>query len=649
MQVQGVSLPLPVVARASGLPCHAQPSADDYAGSATVFTRESPQRFSQRTKFPVDDPEKVVCSRQRLTFTSDGGRKLVQLDRTGALRFQFTAPEGERIGEVLADERSGRFFLRTGQAVIAVDADSGRQEGRHDFDGFGFQRRMTLDGRGGLLLGDEKHLIALDKDLVAQDRVNLGFRVQSFFRSEGGPTVAVGDGELALLKAGGPQVVSRDAVPDTLVGGPGGKLWFVEGRIRSRGSRLSVACYDPATGGVSRFKSSSDAGRVVPLHGERLLIFDDRLAQPGLILSDADGGAERRVSFGRDRYLRQFYLRHDESQAYAVLEHYPEDNGPTRTYLMKVDLAPRGFLAGLASRVGLDEQAELVKEYVGEKILPMPLEDGRIVVFKEQGVDLLGPDGTPEGAELPDVAAGARGITLSSTARSDVAGGRADFLRQAAECFKYPDSVRSDLAVEGWSFSSRDGTLNHEVEVPAEDALRRMGLAQAEDYKLLLESQTLFSTVLHERVVPFPELPDARVEVGTQQIRAWISRGDELCERRLEVREPVHYLSALPLTVDGRPYLVAATSDGLLHWHDLADNRSRSFETDGRVRGLVAGDDRIFAVNESGQVMVLAVPGARLLAPVELQLGSQGQAPAPEIEYLDDSVVIGAIEIGING
>ena len=63
------------------------------------------------------------------------------------------------------------------------------------------------------------------------------------------------------------------------------------------------------------------------------------------------------------------------------------------------------------------------------------------------------------------------------------------------------------------------------------------------------------------------------------------------------------------------------------------------------VVGLVAGQDRVFAVSEAGQVMVLGVRAKDFRAPAELQVNSTPVVPG--LEQLDDSLIIGSIEVAV--
>lgn len=655
-------------AAARSLPAAAQPptpktGADTYA-AAELFERQSKEEFTRITKLGIDDPERTLSlvsadGQPQIAFTSQDRKRLVVLDAGGEVKIDF--PSDEWVGEFCHSPQQQRFFVKTGTHLFSLDAASGQVKGRLDFEGTNYSRVFWTDRDGRPALIDGQTLRRLDADLGEVSQTQLPFPVAKRFAFPGGTTLLYGDDYPEQLAWLGPDdqitVLSEDAVERTITQSKDGDIWFVDGRIRG-GQRLEVVRYTPATGQFHRFKSSSDASTILPLLDGRVMVYDDETTKPGLMIYDRDGHLEKRLALGNENFLRQFYLHHDQRKCYAVTDIYSDDHGPTRRLLLRADLEPEGGLSGWLSHagagLGLKDKAEVVYETSNEPFVPAPLDDGRILIFRKGGIDLLSSEGKVEQtfsdraellATIAEPRVAAEGITLDFTAKSTVAGDFAHFYDAAAAQFGYARREQS-VGLEGWSVDPRDSTLNHRTAVPTEKALASMGLGGLEDYQKLLKSQAIFNTLLRNQVVPFPDSPGARIEVGTSELRAWFPADGKMQSRQFSLPNGAIYTCAIPCLVDGKPHLVAAGSDSLLRWYDLASGgQPREFATNGRVVGLVAGPDRVFAVSEAGQVTVLGVRAKDFRAPAELQVNSTPVVPG--LEQLDDSLIIGSIEVAI--
>ncbi|MCA9796534.1 MAG: hypothetical protein KC910_32220, partial [Candidatus Eremiobacteraeota bacterium] len=592
----------PTPATAKGQPPAA--AADTYA-AAELFERQSNDEFTHITKLSIDDPERTLHlvsadGQPQMAFTSQDRRRLVVLDAAGKVKIDF-APD-ERVGEFCYSSQQQRFFVKTGTHLFSLDAASGQVQGQLDFEGTNYSRVFWTDREGRPALIDGQTLHRLDANLGQVSQTQLPFKVAKRFAFPGGTTLLYSDGypeKLALLQAGDQaKELSDDAVERTITQSKDGDIWFVEGRIRG-GQRLEVVRYTPATGQFHRFKSSSDASTILPLLDGRVVVYDDETTKPGLMIYDRDGHLEKRLALGHENFLRQFYLNHDQKKCYAVTDIYSDDHGPTRRLLLRADLEPEGGLSGWLSHagagLGLKDKAEVVYETSNEPFVPAPLDDGRILIFRKAGIDLLSPEGKVEQtfsdrAELlkaiPEPRVAAEGITLDFTAKSTVAGDFPHFYDSAAAQFDYSQRETS-VGLEGWSVDPRDSTLNHRTAVPTEKALAAMGLGGLEDYQKLLKSQAIFNTLLRNQVVPFPDSPGARIEVGTRELRAWFPADGQMQTRQFSLPGEAIYTCAIPCLVDGKPHLVAASSDSMLRCYDLSKGgRPREFATKGRVVGL---------------------------------------------------------------
>ncbi len=641
----------PLTAPQAAAPPPEQSPQDRYAPGARIFAPDKAGGFQRTTLIPADDQPPMarvtgLDGQPRAAFTSQDGRRFHQMTEAGRADFSLDVPD--RVGEFVFDPSHGRYLLRTGQGLLSVDAGSGQVVASKPFDSFGFQRRVALTPVGDVLLADERSLSVLDADLRPRETHALDFRAD-FLRQVGGATLVGEDsnGRLAVASPGRPLVpLSSDARLASVVEGSDGRVWFLEGGTGTRSPRAAVS-YNPVSGESRRFRTTADAGYLVPLPDGRVLVYDHRLAAPRIRLYDAEGDEQKTFTMGKDCYLRQFFVTHDGRQAYAVTDRYGED-GPTTRTLLRMDLsAGREGLGGwISERLGLDQPAEELHRTVDQPFIPCAMEDGRIAILSQKGVEMLGEQGAPEdlaGLLRSGARPAAARVRVDCTADGPIPGGLRDYIETAALSFGLPVPRDGD----GWSYSARDAALHRTEPVPGSEALRELGLAGEQDYLKLTQARTLFNTALQDRVVPFPGLAGGKVEVGTRSARTWLPGAPGT--REMQIREPGYFTTALPVLAAGIPCLALASSDGILSWHDLSSGTEQKFDVGARVVGLMAGPDRLYAVAEDGRVLLLRVPikpGEDLQVPPEFRVAGGAAAPAaPAIQAGEDSVLIGTVRL----
>ncbi len=639
-------------------------SSAPVAPSVDLFERRDDEAFVKTTKMPVD-PKKVTSvvghdGEPRIALSSDRGQTFLLLKKDGSIDFRFDLPQGERLGGFIHEPRHNCFYLRGGHHFWSLDASSGELLGHLEFDRLSYARELDLDpSTGRPTVFEGQTMIRCSPGLKVEKEVQLPHEIHSIKRLSGDILVALTEYPEKLLHLkddNSATTLSRDPVWRSVAQSADGDVWFTEGRIRL-GKPLTVARYSPDSGEIQRFKSSPDASTIVPLSDGRVLVYDDKLAAPGLMLYDQQGDRLKHIRLGKDQFLRQFYLEHREQSAYAVLDRYI-DQGPSEWELVRIDLETEqgfaGWLTQTATMFGQRERPEAIYKTKDESFLPAPLEDGSFLIFLKNRIDHVSSEaevltsfsGPAELAKaFPEPKTTAVGITLDHTAKSTVEAGFSNYLAAATAWYGYPTNPTTQV-VEGWELSEKDQTLNRRQSLRTRDALDEMGLESADDYAKLLASNTIFNTVLKNQMVPFPDSPGSKVEVGTDRTRVWYPGPEGMIEKSFRLPPPDFFTCALPFMAAGAPNLLLGRSDGLLEWHQLERGNKQTFATQGRVQGLVAGQDRVYAVTESGEVLVLGVKAPNFLAPAELSLRHSEQPP-PLIDEIDGNLLIGSIEIEI--
>ena len=544
----------------------------------------------------------VKTGRQELAFVSPDGKKFTVMKKDGSVQFEHRVPE-ERLSEFWHVPEQNVYYLRSHETIEALDATTGEVKGSHAFDGKDlYYERTVVAENGNLLVSRHEGVVELTPEMkvrkIHKVPFDSGISAAKLEKMDQGHVLVRGDFdyELGILWRDQVVLLSKDDGRDSVTVDDHGRLWTAEGRIREERGGAKAVCFDPATGNINSFRTTKEMGAIIPLHDGRLLVHEDELADPRIRVYGPDGELLKKIHLGKgERYLRDFHLRHDQSAAYAITDHYPDD-GPTRRELHRIDLEPEsgvgGFLGRLSTSVGLGETAEVVYETRDESFIPLILDDGRMVMFKEESIDLLSPEGKIQNTvsnlrQLEPEIAGAqsaiRGLEFdldgaTSTVDETLGGGLRDYLEGANRRFGYETAAEpaKEVGLEGWTLSEADSSLQLSTRVKADEALAAMGLDDNQDYQELIKSGTLFQTEFYERMTTFPGLPGSKVAIGTDKATVYIANFEEVDERTAHAERGDYFTNAMPLNVGGKPHLVTGSKKGKLTWHDFSGERTQA-------------------------------------------------------------------------
>lgn len=560
---------------------------------------------------------KVRCE-QELSVGGDhyvqAGGSLGKLDETGGVQFRYAVPQGERIGDVVHDPVHGRLYVKTGKCLLSVDAKTGQECGRLDFDGTNFSRSLLVKRDGTLLLADGKTLQTLRPDLTEAERRDLPMAPESMSELPDGSLYLLDDdvpGHILIL---GPDGRPRLDLGEVRLYSPcedgHGNIWCVTEEVRDK---PKVVRYDLSRGEARTYEVPQETSTAVPLDDGSFLAFDDRLTHPRISHYSSDGACARHTTFGDPGHLRHFAM--DDRHAYVVVERYFDDSRPSERALYRFELSSPG---GLHHRLGVlfapfaQDDATLLHTSRGQQrsFVPGALADGRIVLLEEEGVRLLSPDGRETGhwGSLEDAEKAVGPLPIVSKSRR--LGVHVD-----------PDLAPA-LEKEDEPEGAPDATIGFSEPVPGADALREIGVGDVQGYERLTRRNELINFALRGEVDL--EITDgARATVTRKQI--FLEWNDAAGQRRdacYSAPRDDAYVTALPVRIGNRPCLAVGTERGFLSWLDPMGPRDlQSFHAGGPIDTLDLVDgDTIRAVTSDGTVM---------LFPLSLQPGESATTPQP--------------------
>ena len=604
------------------------------------FIQQSPDGgYKNTVKIPCDNPDKIrnyqsSDGKDHCVFTSRDGRTVNTISLDGQLEAQVELPGKESAGQVEFSPKTDTMYVRTGQGVHTIDPESGQLKDTHVFSRFGYDRRLAIDKDGDLIMAEDGKLKNLDSQFNVKNSEEIGFRPDEIKYLPGNNLMLLDDSSpahLMLKDASGNTILNEEnlGLHSTIVTGEGTVFAVDEFGIGS--GKRDVIKFDPKTGNVSRFHVTKGTDTVIPLKDGSFIAYDnEKTARPRLIGYNKEGEAEWNITFPKEGFLRQTYITGDEKQMYMVVANYKDDDrNPTSTlYRVNVEKGASFFSKALGSFTSVGGSLEAKPLYTGKgdnnSVLPMILDDKRIVIFEEDKIQVLSPTGNKEKTfnnidelkkELPDSTKSiAQRVFTSYTAEKPLAADKITIMRHARQIYgnknpKLYSTATHEANPNEMGYSDFDSTLNFQKDIDEQKAMDIMGVKNQDELAKLKEESTILNFALVENIdVPFPKKSNVEQAVVTKnRITIKYDPSTSQSDRSFGVREPVIFSTVLPVTTGNKNYLFAGTSDGTLHWYDLdAGEEKQKFDMGAYVKSIrVSDNNKVIAVTNKGGVFSL--------------------------------------------
>ena len=532
----------------------------------------------------------------------------------------FSVPVEGYTGGLRYDAERNLVWRLNYKELVAYDGETGEVEQRRKLskpDTY-LNNRLSLTAEGEVLLVEGTELN------LAGDRTELGF-------SPGGVR-AFPDGTLFFDTFGSPAKA-------LLLDGGGRKLFGSEKVAYSSCQRRQdgfTLVHENAEGEseLVHYQDSKlrrlrlpegSAGALVEDDHINVFVKEERYGQrPAQLLRySQDGTPQSRIEWPRGHSLEKFYRHGDrlyvtsQKDYQVILEEiqFPDSTGQATTLIMEEPGAERKPLhsapTGMASP---------------PPFIPAFLEDGRVLVFGKGNLQLISQDGqvlkkTETITEMLESLGGQNPVNGEVHFPGFSHRFETDLLRRVASEFRYPDWGRYRNSVERVA-ETPDSCLT----------VRRRFKADEELEKRLTEALTPPASQSLEKV---------RVPGGYLMERD--RRHIHIAEATFKAPADSEFGAVLPLLLDGKPVVVAATHEGLVRvWRPGDDDRGflcPAFDLEDEAAALsYSPDGRVFAVGDNGNCMVIRLPGKKLEGPIEM---SVEQESLPEIGFLENGLDVG--------
>lgn len=680
----GVSLSLQ---RASAEPPHpsgdrGESAHDHYAGhAATLFASDDGEHVRRTRRLFCDTTDSelsVSAARSVLVAQTPQGEVLHVVDAAGEVCATHRVSAEEDVRQVAVDAQGDCAYVLTsakiggkGQ-VLSVDLRTGALRGRC---GVGPYTGVALFAHpeGGLLVYQLGELKRLDGALTCQRSYRLeGFRPDSIDVRDDGTalilpsTIRPGMFQHLDLGTGGVLHTTPHVSFVCPQADEKGRRWFVAGASASR-LDCRVTWYDPSSRGSAFFTTPIVLRAVAPLPGDRCIVVGRSVDVGGdeLRIYATSGRELATLGLARGEMLKQATITEDGRQLYAVIERQNERHAWSCS-LYRIDLdAVRGSetdapavsqMSAPRSVVSAADAPLLEKTpvYVADtpSFTMRALDDGRIIVRGAEGARLVSAYGAALG-DFPTEEA--LRLALGPDAREITR----DLCREGAVAQRLDEPSSAGMGDSASSPMIGQGFVDFVSTERHERALQELGLESEAAVKRLQLGRDMANLALGTVEVPFPSGDDAWVVVDRNRVSvrglsgksALVGRHQDL----LEVEPGTYVTSVLPLRVDDRHYVVAATTDGQVHWlapaegpwHERHRARERfSIDMGESVASLALGEEnRVYASGTSGR-MLLIEPGLAC----GTRLETIGQRPdslsgSGGVEVGSDAVRVGGVTL----
>lgn len=622
-------------------------------GEAFVLIPRSDGSYSAIHKLPCDDPRSVIAMRdasgvpiQVLAASERGAFYVSCLESDGTERWRTAIPAGEKVapGGVLADEARGRVLVRSGRTLLALDAADGQEKARRDFGEVNFTRCVVVRSSGEIDVTEEERLLRLDGDLRDVSSEDAGMRVEQARELGDGSLFLFADNcpaHLVVMRPDGARPMDEHyAGLHSTTTDEHGNIWTVDDRdlgtvVNHR--QKNVVRYRVEDGSVLRFPATDNADGLLPRRDGSVLVYDDALAKPAFVLFDATGKRCATYRFDHEGFAREVWLSDDQRNVFVVLDRNESDQAKFCDKLLYHFQMPEpgSESSSALGRLFPSLQGQTLKpihtHVEGPRngwtsprgIMPAGLSDGRVVVFKEDQILVLGADGHQEATYPPDLGALLKGlgdadfttrrVCLDMTQAGDLVGRKA-VLEAAARRFGYaPPPEAGEVPRPGEV--DVDGCVSYPYTVAGDEAVVAAGAAGVSELQEVLLQGRLLDFALRDQVeMDFPNAL-GKVAIKPNEAVATVDDGSgQTVKSRRVLEDPTIYTAALPVAVGQRPYLVAGTSDGRLLWQDVLEGRwnseSRTFTLGAPVQRIDLVGETVRAIGNDGRVLLFRPPGS---------------------------------------
>lgn len=600
-----------------------RPSATLPLVTATLYQSRGGGDFLESQKFPNAEATLALEDGGALTHIREGNE--VYLCRlTSAGEVAFWIPVKGYTSALRYDRERNRVWRLNYKELVAYQADTGEVEERHPLprQDAHLQTVMSLTPDGEVILADRGKLTFLHQNR----ELEIGFQPSSISPLSDGSLLCATNGaptKAVFFDREGKEVFRSERVRyDSHQKGPDGFTLIDQtdsGKnllIRYNDSKLERLELPPGASGVS-------------VEGDQMTVYvkeekwGDRPAQllrctlSGRVLAQARWPA--RVSLEGLYHHNGRYFMKTASEGKFHLEAFEFEqvsNNPVQLSTVPGEpVRPKLFSI---PREGLAAPCPF---------MPGFLNDGTLLMFTEGSIHHLSPEGkrlkqTETLTEMlewlgPDaqLSTGEKPFPAFSYKFGD------DVLRRVANEFRYADWGRHRNSVERVARTS-DDCLTVRRRFQADPALGAR-LTQA-----LSPPGALSSTVVELSSGERMERDERNIHLGGATFKA-------PADRKFGV--------VLPMKVDGKPLVVAATDEGLVRcWSPGDDERGfmcPAFDLGEEAVALsYSSDGRVFAVGEGGNCLTLRLPGSKFEGPEELNVGPR---LTPELEFLEEGLALG--------
>jgi hypothetical protein len=510
-------------------------------------------------------------------------------DRHGAVRFEHRLAPGERVGQTLLDEKRDRLYLRTGRAVRVLRASDGQSLGEKQWDDESFARRIALLPDGGVLCTDYDHICKIDATTSPPREV---WRSSSGLRPE----------RVEVLAGGETIMLVEDNYPGYV------RLLGPDGSVRQDVERVQAGSVRVDAQGqvwLATRRKSADGWRDEDTEVQRL---DPRTGKSETLTATFATDGVLPLRDGRYLALHRYvekprFILFDKDQRQECSFSLQDDDSYRRHTLRHVLLADdESALYVLVQREGFDYKKEQLLIRVDlSKPHPPVQKDGYTQTASEAGDIVWRKPGDDAG--VPQVP-GTKRIAFGF----------------------YTDPIEEGPPSSSF-LDARDGTLRFTLP----DAVRDAVAAGT-------ESDLLPFALRKEARLTFPS--GASVAVTRDEVRA---------ADRIYHPGGGQYAAVGLFEAGDRKFVVTATEDGLIEWHEPGDvdyhEQPVRFDLGAPPQSIRRLDERTIRVTgNDGRMLLLQPP----LHGDETLLGrgpSSAGPPAPTVRVDGNEVVIGSLRL----
>ncbi len=619
-------------------------------------------------------------------------------------------PGKETVAEMDYAQKEGVIFVRTGREICSVDAFTGKLKNSRTLGMSGYGKKMAISGDGELFIADGNRLRIFDGALNEKSAEDIGFTPDTVRFLPDGTLMAEEENlkySLMLKDARGKRVLDKRNlhIHSTIVA-DNGNIFTVEAGIPGAkgGKDSQIIRFEPGTGQISTFRVTENTDCVIPLKDGSFIAYDDLLSNPRLVKFDENGNKKWNITFedpGTIRqhfiqgggvptakkagpakswhFLRQSYVSADDGKMFLVL-----GSSDNNAYLYKIDLeadgsSPDKAPGKLSSKAASLEIRNLFQIKGDDNaFIPMFLDDGKIVIFEEQGIHLLSPDGKELKRydniddlkrEISGNETSARRVNTGPSSKKELRGGKDAFLKEVESIYGEKNSALYTTKINGpkideRGFGTSDSTLNFRGEGDNKTALQITDMKDGKELEKFKNDSKLINFAFAEGIdVPLsnnPGLDRAVVKRNSISIKQEpaLGKGDRL----ILIDAPEEFSTILPVTSGEGNILFAGTTGGMLRQYDMnTGEQKQSFDLGASVVNIgVAGGRKIIAATAEGGIFCLEpkledgekLEGEIRFSDLNTRVSTGGEEHKSEKVVVDTDtrvVTIGGVQLPIKG